>query len=57
MAPKEVEKEYTFLLDQFQSVDDDLYEKKRELEIAYDEAFEWRTRPSASPWFEVDRAV
>ena len=40
MEPKTVEKEFNFLMNQFQSIDDDLYEKQRELELAYNEAFD-----------------
>ena len=40
MEPKTVEKEFKFLMNQFQSIDDDLYEKQRELELAYNEAFD-----------------
>ena len=40
MVPETVEKEYKFLMQQFQTIDDDVYEKAKELELAYNEAFE-----------------
>ena len=40
MVPETVQKEYEFLMQQFQTIDDDMYEKAKELELAYNEAFE-----------------
>ena len=40
MVPETVEKEYKFLMQQFQTIDDDVYEKAKELELAYNESFE-----------------
>ena len=39
-VPQQVQKEYEFLMQQFQTIDDDMYEKAKELELAYNEAFE-----------------
>ena len=40
MVPQEVQKEYEFLMQQFQTIDDDMYEKAKEMELAYNEAFD-----------------